>query len=130
MSRSRVFLPAIIMALAATAAGCADHPVAGTQRHGTAGAAVASAVASSKKMTLYDVPRQVLAAAANLGYKPTEIKGRLLFCQKEADTGSIISTYHCVDAASLISELESQREGIDRLERSNTGCYQATCNIP
>lgn len=123
MSKSRLFLSTFVIALAASAAGCADHPVAGNQRHGAPDAAVAS----SKKVTLYDVPRQVLEAAADLGYRPVNVKGRLLFCQREADTGSIISQLHCVPAARLINSLELRREAIHQIEQTHSGCSPTTC---
>jgi len=111
------------MALAATVAGCADHPVASGQHPG-------AAVAASSKMTRYGVPRQVLEAAADLGYRPRKFKGRIVFCQRESAVGSIIPKYRCVGRSALTTEIQARKAVLRRLERANSGCYQSTCNSP
>lgn len=121
MSVSRVCCPALLMALAAIAAGCADHPVTAGQHPGAA---------ASSKYTRYGVPRKVLEAAADLGYRPRKFKGRIVFCQNESAVGSIIPKYRCVGRAALAAEIQDQRTALQRLSRANSGCYQSTCNRP
>jgi hypothetical protein len=111
MSRSSLLIGACLMALAALEAGCADRP-AGSGRGSTGAASVAS------RANRFGVSAKLLAAAANLGYNPKTVNGKTVFCQKEANTGSIIAQYHCMGAASLRLALLQQRTMRHQLERA------------
>lgn len=122
MGKSRLFLTAFIMVLAATAAGCADHPVAGGAGHNGAGALV-----TSSKMTRYGVSRHELAEASALGYAPRKVKGQYLFCRSETLTGTMIPRYSCVGGARLAFDLQEQHRNIERMQRQVNHCYNASC---
>ncbi len=111
MTRSRLFIAVCLMALAALEAGCADHP-AGSGNGSTSAASIAS------QANRFGVSAKLLAAAGNLGYNPKIVNGKTVFCQKEANTGSIIAQYHCVGAASLRLALLQQRTMRHQLERA------------
>ena len=111
MTRSSLFAAACLMALAALAAGCADRP-AGSGQGSTRTASVAS------QANRFGVSAKLLAAAGNLGYNPKIVNGKTVFCQKEANTGSIIAQYHCIGAASLRITLLQQRRMRHQLERA------------
>lgn len=115
MTRPHLFISVCVMALATVAAGCADHPASDGQPSGSSSAEPASGHAHR-----FGVSPKLLAAASNLGYNPRVVNGKTVFCQKEANTGSIISHYYCVNAASLRIQLLQENHSRNRLERATS----------
>ncbi len=111
MTRQSLSIVACLMALAALEAGCADHPAASGQ-----GSTRSASVASQANH--FGVSAKLLEAAGNLGYNPKIVNGKTVFCQQEANTGSIIAQYHCIGAASLRVTLLQQHRMRHQLERA------------
>jgi hypothetical protein len=99
-TKSPVLLIAALAALAVAEAGCASHP------------------ARPASQLTVDVSPELLDAAHKLGYSPVFRDGKIIYCQREELTGSMVPTQNCIGEAALVGDIAAQREALEDLQNA------------
>jgi hypothetical protein len=100
VTQSPALLIAALAALAVAEAGCANHPARPASR------------------VTVDVSPALLDAAHKLGYSPVLHNGKIIYCQREELTGSMVPTEQCIGEAALVGDIAAQREALQDLENA------------
>ncbi len=103
---------AILAALAVAEAGCAARPARPSSPGGVG------------------VPSTLLEAAHRLGYTAELDDGKVVYCQHETQTGSMVPQEHCIDEAALEADIATQQEALDELKTNRGATSRQMTSTP
>jgi hypothetical protein len=95
----------VYAAVAAVGASCAQQSVKDRDR------------AVDAQAAKYGVSSAVLEMASRQGYGPRIYDGKTIFCRDEAQTGSMVPSWKCVDAARLQTEVLDNQQGLEDMQQ-------------
>jgi hypothetical protein len=108
VANSHPLSTALLATVTVFGAGCAAHPAG---RNANAGSSASSSLSS--ELTL-------LQAASDLGYSPTVVEGKTVFCKREQLTGSMVPSTFCVEGDAVVAQARTQKQNIEALSQQPT----------